>query len=124
MALFYQSGRVSRGAFGIPGFSTSGDLTLDVAGAIGIGTTLPRGSIDTPEISIRGPIIDSGVQTGGLGYFLSQDVEGVKWVAASPLDLTFVRVFEDDVQVGVSSFSGLNFKSKLMVTLKINSYSS
>ena len=78
MALFYQSGRVSRGAFGIPGFSTSGDLTLDVAGAIGIGTTLPRGSIDTPEISIRGDIIDSDNNRGANAYFLSQDVNGVR----------------------------------------------
>ena len=111
MALFYQSGRVSRFAVGTPGFSTNRDLTLSVSGAIGIETAKPRASIDTPEISIRGPIYDAGIQTGGLGYFLSQDVEGVKWVAASPFDLTFIRVFEDDVQVGLSSFSGLNFVS-------------
>jgi hypothetical protein len=111
MALFYQSGRVSRFAVGTPGFSTNRDLTLSVSGAIGIETAKPRASIDTPEISIRGPIYDAGIQTGGLGYFLSQDIEGVKWVAASPQDLTFIRVFEDDVQVGVSSFSGLNFIS-------------
>ena len=111
MALFYQSGRVSRFAVGTPGFSTNRDLTLNVSGAIGIETAKPRASIDTPEISIRGPIYDAGIQTGGLGYFLSQDVEGVKWVAASPFDLTFIRVFEDDVQVGLSSFSGLNFVS-------------
>jgi hypothetical protein len=111
MALFYQSGRVSRFAVGTPGFSTNRDLTLSVSGAIGIETAKPRASIDTPEISIRGPIYDAGIQTGGLGYFLSQDIEGVKWVAASPFDLTFIRVFEDDVQVGVSSFSGLNFIS-------------
>ena len=112
MALFYQSGRVSRFAVGVPGFSTNRDLVLDVDGAIGVDTSEPRASIDTPEISIRGPIYDAGIQTGGLGYFLSQDVEGVKWVAASPFDLTFVRVYEDDVQVGVSSFSGLNFTSQ------------
>ena len=112
MALFYQSGRVSRFAVGVPGFSTNRDLVLDVDGAIGVDTSLPRASIDTPEISIRGPIVDSGLSTGGLGYFLSQDVEGVRWVAASPFQLTFVRVYEDDVQVGgPSSFSGLNFKS-------------
>ncbi len=111
MALFYQSGRVSRFSVGTPGFSTNRDLTLSVSGSLGVETSNPRASIDTPEISIRGPIYDAGIQTGGLGYFLSQDIEGVKWVAASPLDLTFVRVYEDDVQVGLSSFSGLNFKS-------------
>ena len=111
MALFYQSGRVSRFAVGTPGFSTNRDLTLSVSGAIGVETSEPRASIDTPEISIRGPIYDAGIQTGGLGYFLSQDVEGVKWVAASPFELTFVRLYENEVQVGVSSFSGLNFQS-------------
>ena len=120
MALFYQSGRVSRFAVGTPGFSTNRDLTLNVSGAIGVETSKPRGSIDTPEISIRGPIIDAGINTGGLGYFLSQDVKGVKWVAASPFDLTFVRVYEDDVQVGVSSFSGLNFKSNDSFLVDVN----
>ena len=112
MALNYLSGRLSRAAFGIPGFSTNRDLVVEVDGAIGVDTQDPRGSIDTPEISIRGEIIDSAEFRGGLGYFLSQDVEGVRWVAASPLDLTFVRVYENDVQVaGPSSFSGLNFRS-------------
>jgi len=112
MALNYLTGRLSRGTFGIPGFSTNRDLVLGVDGAIGVDTQDPRGSIDTPEISIRGEIIDSVEFRGGLGYFLSQDVDGVRWVAASPLDLTFVRVYENDVQVvGPSSFSGLNFRS-------------
>ena len=34
MTLKYQSGRVSRLGVGIPGFTESGDLTLDVAGDI------------------------------------------------------------------------------------------
>ena len=50
MALFYQSGRVSRFAVGTPGFSTNRDLTLSVSGAIGVETSEPRASIDTPEI--------------------------------------------------------------------------
>lgn len=111
MALNYLSGRVSRFAVGVPGFSTAQDLTLAVSGAIGVETFRPRAEIDTPNISIRGAIYDAGIQTGGVGYFLSQDIEGVKWVAASPIDLTFVRVFDDDAYVGPSNFSGLNFKS-------------
>ena len=109
MTLKYQSGRVSRLGVGVPGFTESGDLTLDVSGSLGIGTTQPRAEADVPRISIRGDLIDSGISSGGLGYFLSQDDQGVRWVAASPLDLTFVRVFDDGVQVGLSSFTGLNF---------------
>ena len=111
MARNYLSGRVSRASFGIPGYSTSGDLSVDVSGAIGVETSEPRSWIDTPEISIRGDIIDADEFGGGLGYFLSKDTVGVKWVAASPLDLTFVRVFDNGVQVGPSSFSGLNFSA-------------
>jgi len=110
MALFYQSGRVSRFAVGTPGFSTETDLVLLVDGAIGVSTLAPRGAIDTPNISIRGDIIDSAEETGAIGYFLTQDVNGVRWIAASPSDLTFIRVFENGVQTpGFSSVSGLNF---------------
>ncbi len=113
MALFYQSGRVSRFAVGTPGFSTETDLVLLVDGAIGVSTLAPRGAIDTPDISIRRDIIDSAQETGAIGYFLTQDVEGVRWIAASPSDLTFIRVFENGVQTpGFSSVSGLNFISQ------------
>lgn len=105
----YLSGRVNRFAVGVPGFSTSGDLTLDVSGALGIGTTQPRAEADVPNISIREQILDSSGEEGPLGYFLSADVNGVRWVAASPQDLTFIRVYDNGAQPGFSSVSGLNF---------------
>lgn len=105
----YLSGRVNRASFGVPGLSTNQDLVVDVSGAIGVETSEPRTYIDTPEISIRGDILDADQFEGGLGYFLSKDNVGVKWVAASPIDLTFIRVYDDGVQVGPSSFTGLNF---------------
>ena len=105
----YLTGRVNNASFGVPGLSTSGDLVVDVSGAIGVETSKPRAFIDTPDISIRGDILDADEFEGGLGYFLSKDDVGVKWVAASPIDLTFIRVFDDGVQIGPSSFSGLNF---------------
>lgn len=112
MALNYLSGRVSRFGVGVPGFSTDRELVLDVAGALGIGTTLPRAEIDTPNISIRGDIVDASEFTGVVGYFLTQDAEGVKWIAADPGDLTTVRIFENDVVVPPGSpFTGLNFRS-------------
>ena len=112
MALNYLTGRVSRLGVGVPGFSTDRELVLDVAGALGIGTTLPRAEIDTPNISIRGDIVDASEFTGVVGYFLTQDAEGVKWIAADPGDLTTVRIFENDVVVPPGSpFTGLNFRS-------------
>ena len=105
----YLSGRVNRFAVGVPGFSTSGDLTLDVSGALGIGTTQPRCEADVPNISVREQILDSSGEAGPLGYFLSADGDGVRWVAASPQDLTFIRVYDNGAQPGFSSVSGLNF---------------
>lgn len=105
----YLSGRVNRFAVGVPGFSTSGDLTLDVSGALGIGTTQPRAEADVPNISIREQILDSSGEEGPLGYFMSADVNGIRWVAASPSDLTFIRVYDNGAQPGFSSVSGLNF---------------
>ena len=109
MALNYLSGRLSRASFGIPGFSTSGDLTVDVAGALGIGTTLPRAEIDTPNISIREQIVDSSGEEGPIGYFLSADVEGVRWIQGNPGALSRIRLYDNGVQVGFSDFTGLNF---------------
>ena len=112
MALFYQSGRVSRFAVGVPGFSTNRDLVLDVDGAIGVDTSEPRGSIDTPEISIRGDIIDSSNETGANAYFLSQDVNGIRWRAGNPLNLAVINIQDDGSQVGFGSFDTLNFIGK------------
>ena len=108
----YLSGRVNRFAVGVPGFSTSGDLTLDVSGALGIGTTQPRAEADVPNISIREQLLDSSGEEGPLGYFLSADADGVRWIAASPTDLTFIRVYDNGAQPGFSSVSGLNFVAK------------
>jgi hypothetical protein len=112
MTLFYQSGRVTRFGVGVPGFSTETDLTLAVSGAIGIGTTQPRTSIDTPNISIRGDIFDSDKSTGANGYFLSQDDFGVRWRAGNPLSLATINVQDDGFQVGLGSFDTLNFIGK------------
>ena len=109
MALFYQSGRVSRFAVGVPGFSTNRDLVLDVDGAIGIDTSEPRGSIDTPEISIRGDIIDSSNEVGANAYYLSRDTNGVRWRAGNPDRLQVINIQDDGSQVGFGSFDTLNF---------------
>ena len=109
MALNYLSGRVSRFGVGVPGFSTSGDLTLAVSGAVGVETTKPRAEVDTPNISIRGNIVDSNVAIGSIGYFLSRDEFGVRWRASDPSNLAFITVYDDGDQVGLGDFGGLNF---------------
>ena len=110
MTLKYQSGRVSRLAVGVPGFTTSGDLTLDVSGSLGIGTTQPRSEADVPNISIRGDIRDSANETGANAYYLSQDAVGVRWRAGNPDSLQVINVQDDGVQVGFGSFDTLNFQ--------------
>ena len=109
MALNYLSGRVSRIAAGIPGVSTAGDLTVSISGALGIDTFRPRADADVPNISIRGDLVDSNQQTGGIGYYLSQDADGVKWVETPPIISNAIFVFDNDRIVGLGSFTGLNF---------------
>ena len=111
MALNYLTGRVSRLGVGVPGFSTDRELVLDVAGALGIGTTLPRAEADVPNISIREQIIDSSGEEGPIGYFLSADVEGVRWIQGNPGALSRIRLYDNGVQVGFSDFTGLNFSA-------------
>ena len=94
-----------------PVFSTSGDLTLAVSGAVGVETTKPRAEVDTPNISIRGNIVDSSVAIGSIGYFLSQDEFGVRWRASDPAALSFITVYDNGSQVGLGEFGGLNFKT-------------
>ena len=110
MTLKYQSGRVSRLAVGVPGFTESGDLTLDVSGSLGIGTTQPRSEADVPNISIRGDIRDSANETGANAYYLSQDAVGVRWRAGNPDSLQVINVQDDGVQIGFGTFDTLNFK--------------
>ncbi|AIX42764.1 hypothetical protein Syn7803C17_260 [Synechococcus phage ACG-2014f] len=111
MPLNYLTGRVSRLQVGFPGFSTAKDLTVDVAGAIGIDTQNPRAAADFPDVSIRGDIVDSVGFTGGIGYFLAQDVQGVRWVEAPPINSNAILVLDNGVIVGAGSFIGLNFDS-------------
>lgn len=109
MALNYLTGRVSRLAVGFPGFSTSGDLTVDVSGAIGVETSIPRAEADFPNVSVRGDVVDSVGFTGGIGYFLSQDINGVRWVEAPPIETNAILILENGSIVGAGSFIGINF---------------
>ena len=104
MALYYNSGRVSRFAVGVPGFSTDRDLVLDVSGALGIGTTQPRADADVPRISVRNQLLDRTGFAGSVGYYLANDIEGIKWVESPPIISNAILVLDNDVIVGL----GLN----------------
>ena len=80
------------------------------AGSVGIGSTLPERSIDVDDVRILSNIFDSVNSSGADGYYLSRDVDGVRWVAAAPdaqTDGFFVK--NEGTLVGVGSFTIMNF---------------
>ena len=111
MAQNYLSGRTSRFAVGVPGFTTAKDLVLSVDGALGIDTQIPRTDLDTPNISIRGDLFDQTNSPGGNAYFLSKDINGVKWVEVQPFDTNAIFILDNGAIVGAGSFIGIDFVS-------------
>ena len=79
------------------------------AGNVGIGSTLPERDLDLNELRVTGNIFDS-VNTQGIdGYYLSRDVNGIRWVDGAPgakTDGFFVK--NEGVLVGVGSFTTMN----------------
>jgi hypothetical protein len=134
MAL-YVSGRLPSLSVGIPGITTSSPV-LDVTGRIGIGTTNPSADIDLNTIRIRQSIFDYTNSSGSLGYFLTKDAVGIKWVAVPAVNNNALFVSQNSIISGVSSYTGLNFISDgndlvaistnsgntNIVDIKINSY--
>ena len=79
------------------------------AGSVGIGSTLPDRGLDVDEIRVLSNIYDSVNNQGSDGFFLSRDVNGIRWVNATPnaqTDGFFVQ--KEDVLVGVGSFTTMN----------------
>jgi hypothetical protein len=79
------------------------------AGSVGIGSTLPDRDLDLNELRVTGNIFDSVNAQGSNGFFLSRDVNGIRWVSAAPnaqTDGFFVQ--NEGVLVGVGSFTTMN----------------
>ena len=79
------------------------------AGRVGIGSTLPERDLDLEEIRIVRNIYDSVNNQGANGFYLSRDVNGIRWVDAAPdaqTDGFFVQ--NEGVLVGVGSFTTMN----------------
>jgi len=79
------------------------------AGSVGIGSTLPERDLDLNDLRVTGNIFDSVNAQGSNGFFLSRDVNGIRWVSAAPnaqTDGFFVQ--NEGVLVGVGSFTTMN----------------
>ena len=79
------------------------------AGSVGIGSTLPDRDLDLNELRVTGNIFDSVNNQGSNGFYLSRDVNGIRWVNAAPdaqTDGFFVQ--NEGVLVGVGSFTTMN----------------
>jgi hypothetical protein len=130
----YISGRQPFLNVGIPGITTNTPV-LDITGRVGIGTTNPSADLDLSTLRIRQSISDVNNFSGELGYFLSKDAVGLKWVGVSAVNNNALFVAQNSVFSGVSSYTGLNFISDAndlvaistninpnIVDVKINSY--
>ena len=106
----YVSGRQPFINVGIPGITTNSPV-MDITGRVGIGTTNPSADIDLSTIRIRQSIFDTNNFAGELGYFLTNDATGLKWVAVPPLNNNAIFISQNSEILGVSSYTGINFVS-------------
>ena len=106
----YVSGRQPFLNVGIPGITTNTPV-LDITGRVGIGTTNPTADLDLSTLRIRQSIFDVNNFSGNLGYFLTKDATGLKWVEVPPINTNAILVAEDGNILGVSSFIGINIRS-------------
>ncbi len=79
-------------------------------GNIGIGSTLPQEKLDVAgSIKIDANIYDSADDPGLIGSFLSNDINGIRWVGVNPLESKGILVYNDLSLVGSGqSFFGIN----------------
>jgi len=90
----------------------TGFVTGARAGRVGIGSTLPDQKLDIDgSLRITENIYDSVNYSGGnSGYYLSRDVNGLRWVFVPPEALSEGMFIQNEgEQVGVGSFTTINF---------------
>ena len=106
----YVSGRQPFLNVGIPGITTNTPV-LDITGRVGVGVTNPTADIDLNTIRIRQSLFDVNNFSGELGYFLTKDAVGLKWVNVPAVNNNALFVSQNSVILGVSSYTGINFVS-------------
>ena len=109
---------------GVGGEVESKTFIVTNDGIIGIGTTIPGRETaqmisDPVKLDVQGSvrisknIFDSAESPGVNGYYLNRDVDGIRWVEASPLSLEGIFVQDEGVyqpNPGTArTFSTLNF---------------
>ena len=65
-------------------------------GKVGIGSINPEQQLDViGSIKISNDIYDSANSSGGIGYFLTQDINGIKWTPFEPKFSEGIDVYND-----------------------------
>jgi hypothetical protein len=121
----YSSGRQRNLNVGINSFSENTTVVdvignIEVRGKVGVGTTLPTQDVDVRTIRIRDTVYDYTNYGGALGYYLTKDTGGIKWVAVPPIDSNAIFIAENNNILGVSSFTGLNIVSDELLGISTN----
>ena len=106
----YVSGRQPFLNVGIPGITTNTPV-LDITGRVGVGVTNPTADIDLNTIRIRQSLFDVNNFSGELGYFLTKDAVGLKWVNVPAVNNNAIFISQNSEILGVSSYTGINFVS-------------
>ena len=84
------------------------------SGNVGIGSTIPEQKLDVAgSVKIDADIYDSANSSGQNGYYLNQDVSGVRWISASPVDQLGIFVQDQGTYIPktgtAQTFTTLNF---------------
>ena len=87
-----------------------GSIIVSAGSSVGIGSTRPEQMLDIAgSLKLDRNIYDSINYPGANGYYLSRDLHGVRWVSPPPAPVEGVFVQNEGVNLGVGSFTTLNF---------------
>ena len=83
------------------------------SGNVGIGSNIPTQKLDIAgSIKVDENIYDSVNYSGVTGYYLSRDIDGIRWVEITPASAAGILVYNDLSLIGTGqSFFGVNFKT-------------
>ncbi len=83
------------------------DYLGSYAGRVGIGSTQPERLLDIGgDIKIDHHIWDSSNSIGQNGYYLNRDANGIRWIAASPVDPEGIFIQENGVYLPSTNLVG------------------
>ena len=83
------------------------------SGNVGIGSNIPTQKLDIAgSIKVDKNIYDSVNYSGVTGYYLSRDINGIRWVEITPASAAGILVYNDLSLIGTGqSFFGINFNT-------------